>query len=103
VQNEDRASVDGWSQGIAGESRSLSNEAVKYSRLVVAAGGEPVLGSASEIADQLEALSEKGVDGILCAWFDFEDGLNRLIGDVFPLLEQRGLRKAFPSGTRTSV
>ena len=98
VQHEDAASVDGWSQGIAIESRSLTNEAIRYSRLVVAAGGEPVVGSATDVADQIEALSEKGVDGIMCAWFDFEDGLERLTGEVFPLLEQRGLREPFQPG-----
>lgn len=98
VEHEDRAAVDGWSQGIAAESRSLNNEEKKYTRLVVAAGGAPFIGSATEIADQLEVLSEKGVDGVLCAWFDFDDGMNRLIGEVFPILEKRGLREPFQAG-----
>jgi alkanesulfonate monooxygenase SsuD/methylene tetrahydromethanopterin reductase-like flavin-dependent oxidoreductase (luciferase family) len=77
------------------ESRSLSNETVRLTRRMFATGGAPLIGSAQDIADQIEALSEKGVDGILSAWFDFEDGLPRLIDEVFPKLEQRGLRKAF--------
>jgi FMNH2-dependent dimethyl sulfone monooxygenase len=99
VEHEDRAAVDGWSAGIKAETRSLaSNEAIKHTRLFVATGGTPVIGSAADIADQLEALSEKGVDGILCSWFDFDDGLSRLVGEVFPLLEKRGLRESFHGG-----
>jgi dimethylsulfone monooxygenase len=101
VEHEDRPAVDGWSAGLKAETRSLTNnEAIKHTRLLVAVGGTPVIGSAADIADQLEALSEKGVDGILCSWFDFEEGLNRLIGEVFPLLEKRGLREPFHAANR---
>ena len=95
VEHEDRAAVDGWSKGVAAETRTVSNEAAKIERLVHAMGGRPVAGSAVDIADALEGLSEKGVDGVLLSWFDFDDGLNRFIGDVMPLLEQRGLREPF--------
>ena len=95
VQHEDRASVDGWSSGIATESRTLTNEAVKFSRLTVAMGGTPIIGTAAEIVDQLEALSEKGIDGMLTAWFDFDDGVKRFSEEVLPLLEKRGLREPF--------
>ena len=95
VEHEDRAAVDGWSKGVAAETRTLSNEAAKIERLVHAMGGKPVAGSAVDIADELQALSERGVDGILLSWFDFDDGMNRFIGDVMPLLEQRGLRQPF--------
>lgn len=95
VEHEDHASVDGWSLGIATESRSLTNEKVNFSRRTVALGGIPILGSAPDIADQLEALSEMGIDGILTYWFDFDDGIKRLSEEVLPLLEKRGLREPF--------
>ena len=97
IEHEDRAAVDGWSKGVAAETRTVTNEAAKIDRLVHAMGGRPVVGSAVDIADELEALSEKGVDGILLSWFDFDDGLKRFIGEVMPLLEQRGLRQPFQS------
>ena len=75
---------------------------MKHTRLLIATGGPPVIGSAVDIAEELEALSEKGVDGILCSWFDFDDGLHRLIGEVFPLLEARGLREAFHAAAAAS-
>lgn len=95
VEHEDRAAVDGWSAGIASEARSLSNEEVRLSRLTLATGGTPLLGSAAEVADGLEALQERGVDGILTVWFDFDDGMARFSEGVMPLLEARGLREPF--------
>jgi FMNH2-dependent dimethyl sulfone monooxygenase len=95
VEHEDRQSVDGWSAGITAEARSLSNEQARFARLVVTVGGNPIVGSAADVADQLEALSELGIDGVLLSWFDFEVGLKRFSEGVMPLLERRGLREPF--------
>ena len=97
VEHEDRKSVDGWSAGISAEARSLSNEQARFARLVVAVGGNPIVGNATDVANQLEALSEVGIDGVLLSWFDFEDGLKRFNEGVMPLLERRGLREPFRS------
>ena len=75
----------------------MSNEQARFARLVVAVGGNPIVGSAADVADQLEALSELGIDGVLLSWFDFEDGLKRFNEGVMPLLERRGLREPFRS------
>lgn len=95
VEHEDSRSVDAWAAGIKAESRSLSNEQARFARMVIAVGGNPILGSATDVADQLEALSELGIDGVLISWFDFEDGLKRFNEGVLPLLERRGLREPF--------
>jgi alkanesulfonate monooxygenase SsuD/methylene tetrahydromethanopterin reductase-like flavin-dependent oxidoreductase (luciferase family) len=95
VEHEDRKSVDGWSAGITAEARGLNNEQARFARLVIAVGGNPIVGTAADVADQFEALSELGIDGILLSWFDFEDGLKRFNEGVMPLLEQRGLRQPF--------
>jgi FMNH2-dependent dimethyl sulfone monooxygenase len=100
VQHEDKATVDAWAAGIAKESRSLKNEATHFSRLQIAAGGNPMVGSAIDIADQITALSELGIDGILLSWFDFDDGVKRFAEEVMPLLEKRGLREPFGGNTR---
>jgi dimethylsulfone monooxygenase len=87
--------VDAWAAGIAKESRSLKNEATHFSRLQIAAGGNPMVGSAADIADQITALNELGIDGILLSWFDFDDGVKRFAEEVMPVLEKRGLREPF--------
>ena len=96
VQHEDRATVDAWvarnRQGIA----HLKNDRRRISRvLLLPSGGNPMVGSATDVADQLEALSELGIDGILLSWFDFENGLKKFSETVLPILEQRGLRAPF--------
>lgn len=96
VQHEDRLSVDGWVAGMTAESKTLKGGVPDYPRLIVATGGMPICGGPADIADQLEALNEKGVDGILISWFDFEDGIERFSNEVLPLLEARGLREPFP-------
>ena len=99
VQHEDTAAVDGIYAGAVSDTRTLKNEATRFSRRLFALGGDPVLGSATDIADQLEALSDKGVDGILISWADFDDGMMRFTEEVLPLLEKRGLREPFePDG-----
>lgn len=94
---EDTPSVDAWLAGIAAETKNLKGGAPTFNRMDVAAGGPPVLGSAEEIADKLCEISERGIDGVLLSWFDFEDGLNRFNEEVLPILEKRGLRDVFVS------
>jgi alkanesulfonate monooxygenase SsuD/methylene tetrahydromethanopterin reductase-like flavin-dependent oxidoreductase (luciferase family) len=64
-------------------------------RFAAGGGGNILLGSATDIADQLQALSEAGLDGVLCTWVDVADGLKRFTRDVLPELERRGLRQRF--------
>jgi hypothetical protein len=37
-----------------------------------------------------------GLDGTLLNWPRYEEGLQRFIAEVLPLLEQMGIRKAVP-------
>lgn len=95
VENEDRMSTDGWMAGMAVETKTLAGEGAVLPRILTAMGGTPFVGSPVDIADQLEGLAEKGIDGVLLSWFDFADGIKRLNEEVLPLLEQRGLREPF--------
>jgi alkanesulfonate monooxygenase SsuD/methylene tetrahydromethanopterin reductase-like flavin-dependent oxidoreductase (luciferase family) len=51
-----------------------------------------LVGTAERIASELEKLSGVGLDGVLLSWARYEEGLQRFISDVLPLLEQAGLR-----------
>jgi alkanesulfonate monooxygenase SsuD/methylene tetrahydromethanopterin reductase-like flavin-dependent oxidoreductase (luciferase family) len=62
-------------------------------RMVLGGGAVPMIGSAESIADQLEALSDAGIDGILLNWVDYLGGIQRFADEVLPLLEARGLRE----------
>ena len=63
-------------------------------RMAVGAG-YPLVGTAQKLAEDLEAISKAGIDGVIMTWVDYIDGLNRFNRDVLPLLEQAGLRKPF--------
>jgi dimethylsulfone monooxygenase len=61
-------------------------------------GGYPLVGTAEDIAEQLNELSEIGVTGVSLSFVDFVDGLERFNADVMPKLEAGGLRKPFTPG-----
>jgi len=56
--------------------------------------GYPIVGTPSQVADEIHALSEAGVDGLCLTWFNYEVGMPYFIREVLPLLEKRGLRQA---------
>jgi alkanesulfonate monooxygenase SsuD/methylene tetrahydromethanopterin reductase-like flavin-dependent oxidoreductase (luciferase family) len=57
--------------------------------------GYPLVGTPAQIADEIEKLSNMGLDGTLLNWPRYEEGLARFIAEVLPLLERKGLRKKF--------
>ena len=67
-----------------------------FMRKRMAAGaGYPLVGDAQKIADELQAISRAGIDGVIITWIDYIDGVKRFAEEVLPLLEQAGLRKRF--------
>jgi FMNH2-dependent dimethyl sulfone monooxygenase len=95
VTMEDAASLDAWSAGLAAQTKIVSpaNMAGFRKRFAAGAGGNILVGTADRIAEQLEMLSDAGLDGILLTWVDFVDGIDRFIEGVLPVLEARGLRE----------
>ena len=55
--------------------------------------GYPIVGTPRQVADEIQALSEAGTDGICLTWFNYEAGLPYFIREVMPLLEKSGLRQ----------
>jgi FMNH2-dependent dimethyl sulfone monooxygenase len=73
------------------------SQALAFMRRRMAIGaGHPMIGTAQRIAEELEAISRAGIDGVIMTWVDYIDGMKRFAKDVLPLLEQAGLRKPFP-------
>lgn len=101
VEHEDKVGVDAWFGLRTTETRNLNNEPVSdpSMRLRVALGGAfPLVGSAQDVADKLQSMSDIGVDGCLLAWNNYADGIRRFRDGVMPLLEERGLRVPFENG-----
>ena len=97
VEYADRAAIDSWHTRFAAqaERRHTEEEWKKaYARSAAAGGGQLIVGTASDVADGLERLSDAGIDGCLIAWNNFDDGLERF-AEVLPMLAARGLREPF--------
>jgi len=56
--------------------------------------GYPIVGTPRQVADEIYALSEAGIDGLCLTWFNYEAGMPYFIREVLPLLEKSGLRQA---------
>lgn len=59
---------------------------------VSSGGGYPLVGTATQVADQLSALSEAGIEGFLMGGVPYDGMLARFEAEVLPELRRRGLR-----------
>lgn len=55
--------------------------------------GYRLLGNPQQVAEQIDALSRAGVDGMCLTWLNYEKGVPFFIDQVLPLLEKGGLRQ----------
>jgi dimethylsulfone monooxygenase len=97
VDHADKASIDAWIAMQNANSKALSRPDLeaRRRRAGIGAGGTPIIGDAERVAEQLEALSDCGVDGLLIGFVDFAEGITRLTEGVLPRLEAKGLRQKF--------
>ena len=54
--------------------------------------GYPLVGTPTQIVEQIDRLSALGVDGTLMSWLDYLGECRQWIDDVLPLMEQAGQR-----------
>jgi alkanesulfonate monooxygenase SsuD/methylene tetrahydromethanopterin reductase-like flavin-dependent oxidoreductase (luciferase family) len=97
VDNADVETVDAWAKTIMANARPLTPFEIQDRRMrgAAGAGGTILVGDAGRITEQIESLSASGLDGMLIGYVDFADGIKRLVRDVFPKLEAKGLRTPF--------
>ena len=97
VEMEDKASVDAWSAGVGAQSQIASPDKMRElrKRIAAGAGGNILVGTGEVIASQLHGFADAGLDGVLCSFVDFDDGLERFTAGILPDLEKRGLRSPF--------
>ena len=60
-----------------------------------------LVGTPEQLAERMLQLSRAGIDGLNMTFVNYQAELARIIRDVLPLLEQAGLRRPFPSETRS--
>jgi dimethylsulfone monooxygenase len=62
-------------------------------RFIAGWGGYPLVGTPEQIVDQMLALGEIGIEGIILSWLDYNREIEYFGARVLPLMEQAGLRK----------
>ncbi len=61
-------------------------------RFIAGWGGYPLVGTPEQIVDQMLALGEIGIEGIILSWLDYSEEIDYFGARVLPLMEQAGLR-----------
>lgn len=54
--------------------------------------GNRLIGSPEQVVDGIQRLSDAGIDGMACSWFDYEAGIETFRDLVQPLAVEAGLR-----------
>lgn len=93
----DWVAADNIIKGVGVQTELMPKEALEAFKYHFIAGwaGYPLVGTAEQIADKIAALAAMGLDGTLLNWPRYEQGLDRFIREVLPILESKGLRKPF--------
>lgn len=63
-------------------------------RFVAGYGGYPIVGDPETVADELVAISDAGLAGMLLIFFDYRESLDLFADEVLPMLEAAGVREA---------
>ena len=61
-------------------------------RFIAGWGGYPLVGTPQQIVDQMLALGEIGIEGIILSWLDYSEEIDYFGTRVLPLMEHAGLR-----------
>jgi alkanesulfonate monooxygenase SsuD/methylene tetrahydromethanopterin reductase-like flavin-dependent oxidoreductase (luciferase family) len=95
LENADQERLAHWNRMNRENSKSLSEEQRQSMkrRFVAGVGGYPLVGTPEMIVERLRELSAAGLNGLVLTWIDVENGMDRFIAEVLPLIEQAGLRK----------
>jgi dimethylsulfone monooxygenase len=75
------------------ESQSFGEQLAKFQeRFIVGWGGYPVIGTPEQVVDELQKISDAGIDGVIFGFLDYNEELKYFDSAVMPLLRQAGLR-----------
>lgn len=93
-QNADWGAVD-YLMGLQGmHAQSFTPEMLQGMRERFASGhgSLPVIGTPEEVAEQIRAVSDAGLDGMTLAFVDYTTEVTRFGREVMPILERMGVR-----------
>ena len=79
IPNSQSALGDGW-------------EAMA-SNLIAGYGALPLIGTADQVVEGMQAFVDAGIDGITLSWVDYASGLDHFEQELLPRMVQAGLRE----------
>lgn len=79
IPNSQSALGDGW-EAMAGN-------------MIAGYGALPLVGTADQVVDGMQAFADAGIDGITLSWVDYENGLDHFEKVLLPRMIQAGLRE----------
>ena len=79
IPNSESALGDGW-------------EAMA-SNLIAGYGALPLIGTADQVVEGMQAFSDAGIDGITLSWVDYASGLAHFEKELLPRMVEAGLRE----------
>lgn len=89
IDGMDAVAVRNWADGLGMESGSFTAQTLET--FAFGAGSLPLLGTAADVADGLEALYRAGIDGVLMSYHDYLADTPRFAREVVPLLRDRAV------------
>ncbi len=94
LENGDWDAANNIMSVFAVESQSLSPEQIKKfaERFILGWGGYPLIGTPAQVVEELQKISECGIEGIVLGFLDYHEELAYFERTVMPLLRQAGLR-----------
>ena len=91
----DWVAIDNLARAIRMDDPNVAPDVMRArkARLMTGYGSYPLVGTPSQIVDELQRLSADGIDGLALSWVDYSAELRQFIAEVLPLLAQTGLRE----------
>lgn len=89
IAHKDPVASHNWLTGLSLESGSFDQ--FTLDRLTLGAGAFPVIGTAQEVAAQLAAIYDSGIDGVLMVYQAYYQDTLRFQAEIMPLLQARGV------------
>ena len=88
IENMDPEALARWAEGAGLESESFNQQTSET--FCFGSGAMPLIGTPSEVAEQLVEFRNIGMDGVLMSYMDFLRDTRRFGSEILPLLKNMG-------------
>jgi FMNH2-dependent dimethyl sulfone monooxygenase len=96
----DWVAIDNLARAIRMDDPNVAPEVMRArkARLMAGYGSYPLVGTPSQIVDEMLRLSRDGIDGLALTWVDYGVELRQFVEEVLPLMQHAGLRTTSSAG-----